>query len=88
MFKRSREELEMCDRDYPGVLEYAEGLEAAEFPNCPLCDSEDTAKVNVGVIGRTILLCTMTTRFHLIPNGPKVGAFFCNSCRTYFDALG
>jgi hypothetical protein len=37
------------------------------------------------VIGITIRLAATCPKFKLIPNGPKPGNWFCNSCGTFFD---
>ena len=75
------------ETSYPGIREQIFRFDAAELPVCPDCNSPDTASVQVGVIGRTINLCAATSKFHLIPNGPKPGEFFCNSCRKYFNDI-
>lgn len=62
----------------------AKAREAELLPRCSHCASEDTARVAGGLIGRTIAMAAATTRFKLFANGPKPGAFFCNSCGGYF----
>jgi len=86
MLKISEENLSKLDCDYPGVRDYLVKLEAKAMPECVHCDCEDTAEVNVGVIGRTIAMAQASSRFKLIPNGPKPGEYFCNGCRSFFDA--
>jgi len=56
-----------------------------EVPPCPLCTTCNTASVQVGVIGLTIRLAATCSKFKLIPNGPKPGNWFCNSCERFFD---
>ena len=56
-----------------------------DVPSCPLCSSGNTASVQVGVIGITIRLAATCPKFKLIPNGPKPGHWFCNSCQLFFD---
>ena len=47
--------------------------------------SEDTADVQVGIVRRTIQIAAATTKFKLIPNNPKRGSYFCNTCKKLFD---
>ena len=56
-----------------------------EAPRCIRCGSDDTASVQVGVIGLTIRLAATCRKFKLIPNGPKPGAWFCHGCGSFFD---
>ena len=56
-----------------------------EVPPCPRCGTCNTASVQVGVIGLTIRLAATCRKFKLIPNGPKPGNWFCNSCGGFFD---
>ena len=56
-----------------------------EVPPCPRCGTCNTASVQVGVIGITIRLAATCPKFKLIPNGPKPGEWFCNSCGLFFD---
>lgn len=58
----------------------------ADLPPCPDCGSEDTASVQIGVIQRTMNIAAATTKFKLIPNGPKPGPYFCNACDRFFSA--
>ena len=88
MLKVTPERLEKLDADYPGLRDYVLELEAAVLPGCSLCGSDNTAQVNVGVIGRTIALAAATSRFKLVPNRPKPGAYFCHDCRSFFDGEG
>lgn len=56
-----------------------------EVPPCPRCGTCNTASVQVGVIGITIRLAATCRKFKLIPNGPKPGQWFCNSCSRFFN---
>jgi hypothetical protein len=56
-----------------------------EVPPCPRCGTCNTASVQVGVIGLTIRLAATCSKFKLIPNGPKPGNWFCNTCQQFFD---
>lgn len=56
-----------------------------EVPPCTRCGSGATASVQVGVIGITIRLAATCPKFKLIPNGPKPGQWFCQSCGKFFD---
>lgn len=56
-----------------------------EVPACTKCGSRNTASVQVGVIGITIRLAATCRKFKLIPNGPKPGSWFCNSCERFFS---
>jgi hypothetical protein len=56
-----------------------------EVPPCPRCGTCNTASVQVGVIGLTIRLAATCSKFKLIPNGPKPGNWFCNTCGKFFD---
>lgn len=58
-----------------------------EVPHCTHCGSEDTASVQVGVIGLTLRLAATCRKFKLIGDGPKPGEWFCHACRTFFDTL-
>ena len=72
---------------YPGIRATVSAYDEAKLPSCHQCGSEDTAAVGCGMIGRTIALAGATTKFKLVPNGPKPGAYFCNQCNKFFDAL-
>ena len=56
-----------------------------EVPPCTRCGASNTASVQVGVIGLTIRLAATCSKFKLLPNGPKPGKWFCNSCQRFFD---
>ena len=70
---------------HPGIGESIRLHEEMNLPQCHHCGSEDTAKVGVGVVGRSIFLAAATTKFKLIPNLPRLGQYFCNSCEEFFD---
>ena len=71
---------------YPGITEQLRRFEEAELPSCPHCGSDNSASVQVGVIGRTIYLAASTKKFKLVPNmKDKLGKFFCNACGKFFD---
>ena len=84
MLKVDDETLDKMEAQHPGILEQLSRFENAQLPACALCGSDDTADVQVGIIGRTIYLAGATTKFKLIPNCPKPGTYFCNACGEYF----
>jgi len=86
MLKADKETLDALEARYPGIGQQIHRFEEAELPTCPCCGSEDTADVQCGIIARTTHIAAATTKFRLIPNPPKPGAYFCNSCREYFNA--
>jgi len=85
MLKLTPEQIETLESSYPGIKDQIQEFEAALLPACSLCGSTDTADVQVGVIGHTINLSAATTKIKLIPNGPRPGRYFCNTCRYYFN---
>ena len=85
MLKRDKETLDDMEKSYPGILEQILCFEEAKLPICPRCGSENTANVQVGIIGRTIHISSATTKFKLIPHGPKPGGYFCNICNEFFN---
>ena len=84
MMKVDDDTLERMEDKYPGIREQVLQFENALLPQCPYCESEDTANVQVGIIGRTINISAATSKFKLIPNGPTPGKYYCNSCGKYF----
>ncbi|MBE0686374.1 MAG: hypothetical protein IH585_10265 [Anaerolineaceae bacterium] len=88
MIKISQELLVEMESQHKGIIYQIMGFENAALPNCAHCGSADTADVQVGIIGRTIYIAGATTKFHLIPNGPRPGRYFCNHCRNFFDTDG
>lgn len=85
MLKISIELISEMESHHLGIKEQIFRFENQKLPNCPHCGSKDIANVQVGIIGRTIYIAGATTKFHLIPNGPKPGRCFCNSCRKFFE---
>ena len=85
MLKITQEALNHIEVLYPGIGKSICDREEAALPVCSLCGSEDTAEVGVGLVGYSINLAAATTKFKLIPNGPKPGEYFCNSCNEFFD---
>lgn len=84
MLRTKPEQLNSLEKAYPGIKDTILRFENANLPPCPHCGSEDTADVQVGIIGRTIAICSATTKFKLIPNGPRLGTYFCNACNRFF----
>jgi len=84
MLKLNQNHLDDMERQHKGILEQIMRFENAELPPCLHCGSEDTADVQVGIIGRTIYISAATSKFSLIPNGPRPGRYRCNSCKKYF----
>lgn len=85
MLKVDRKTLDEMEKQRPGVIEQIMRFENAQLPSCPHCGSDDTADVQIGVIGRTINIASATSKFKLIPNAPKPGDYFCNQCKKYFS---
>jgi hypothetical protein len=75
---------------YLGLDETVRNYEEKELPQCTLCKSDDTAIVIVGLGGRSISLTARTSKVKLVPNrqmpGRDIHDFFCNACKTFFDA--
>jgi len=86
MLKISENQIKELEARYTGYRDTLMHFENATLPTCSHCGSDNTASVQCGIIGRTINLAAGTTKFRLIPNGPKPGQFFCNDCGNYFDA--
>lgn len=84
MIKVSQEEIETMEHRYPGIKEQIQHFETMDLPACPICGLNDTASVQAGVIGRTILITAATTKFHLMPNYNGKGRYFCNVCKKQF----
>ena len=85
MLKIDKEALDRMEEQHPGIGETILFYEEYPLPVCSRCGSEDTAKVGCGIIGRTIYIAAATTKFKLIPNDPKPGAYFCNTCNEFFN---
>ena len=74
------------EENYPGITEQIRRYAEAELPSCPHCGSEDTASVEVGMVGRAITIAASTTKVKLVPNAKdKLGIYFCNECKKYFN---
>ena len=84
MLKVNPTELDRLEAMYEGLKVQIESFEAMELPNCPNCNSSDTASVQVGIIGRTMNLAGATSKVKLIPNGPRPGKHHCNQCNSFF----
>ncbi|TLU82922.1 MAG: hypothetical protein FDX30_07540 [Chlorobium sp.] len=85
MIKIDKKTLSEMEADHPGIEAQIRSFEEADLPACSQCKSQDTAAVNVGIIPRTMYIAGATTKFKLIPNGPKPGKYFCNTCKRFFD---
>ena len=82
---KDKERLAKLERDYPGITSNIRHFEDAELPSCAHCGSDETASVQIGIIGRTMAIAGMTRKFRLIANGPKPGKYFCRTCQRYYD---
>lgn len=78
-------DLERLERQYPGIAASVRYSEEALLPPCCDCGGTDTARVAVGLVGRTIAIAAATTRFILVTNEPIPGRYFCNRCGAFFD---
>ena len=87
MLKLSKQEIDHLERQHPGITKTIQHYEDVDIPACPHCQSNDTAVVSCGIVGRSIGVSAATTKLHLIPNLPKPGEYFCNSCNRFFDYL-
>jgi len=85
MLNISLKKIKQLESSYPGIQEQVLGFENAVLPGCTNCGSNDTADVQIGVIGRTICIASATSKFKLIPNSPRPGRYFCNQCKKFFD---
>jgi hypothetical protein len=88
MLRYSEKQLQRVEANYPGVRESIERFEAMDIPVCPSCSSDDTAVIQVGLIGRTMTIAGGTTKFKLIPNRSKPKwkrKYFCRACEETFD---
>ncbi len=84
MLNIDEDNLKRLEKQYPGIVKTILHFEHATLPTCSRCGSEDTADVQCGIVGRTINIAAATTKFKLVPNGPKPGNYFCNACNEYF----
>lgn len=85
MIRKTEDELKQLEGQYPGITEQIWRFEQADLPACVVCGSEDTASVQVGVMGRTINIGAATTKIHLLLNANGVGVFYCNNCKSQFN---
>ncbi len=86
MLKVDQKTLDKMESQYEGILKTIMYFENASVPACPHCGSNNTADVQVGIIGRTIYLAAATTKVTLVPNmKDRLGEYFCNECRKFFD---
>jgi hypothetical protein len=84
MDKEFRERFAKMEEIYPGITKQIWHFENMTMPQCPFCDSEDTAIVQIGVIGRTIHIKAGTRKIKLLLNGPRPGDYYCYQCEKYF----
>lgn len=85
MLKLDEDAMQDLETQYPGICEQVMRFENARLPVCTRCGSADIAEVNVGIVGRTMAIASATSKFTLIPNGPKSGNYWCRSCNKFFD---
>jgi len=85
MLTVDKKTLSQMERQRPGIKETILRFENAELPACPSCGSENTADVQIGIMGRTIYIASASTKVKLIPNSPKPGKYFCNVCKEFFN---
>jgi len=84
MLKVSETSIRNMEKRYPGIEEQIFHFENMEIPPCPNCASTDTARIQAGVIGRTMSITMATTKFKLFPNYNGKGIYYCNSCNSQF----
>ncbi len=86
MLKVNQETLDKMESQHKGIVSTILHFEEAELPSCTHCGSNNTASVQVGIIGRTIYIATATTKIKLVPNRTaEMGKYFCNQCGRFFD---
>ena len=84
--KDNLQQPENMEDSYPDITEQIRRFAEADLPSCPHCGSEDTASVQVGIIGRAITIAASTPKVKLVPNAKdKLGIYFCNQCKKYFN---
>ena len=76
--------LDELEIDYPDISDSILQFEEAKLPVCSHCGSKDTAKVQCGIVGRTMTIASATTRIKLLANGPVPGEYFCNTCNKFY----
>lgn len=85
MLKVNQNTLDEMERQHPGLVKTIMFFENATLPVCSQCGSDNTAAVNVGIVGQSIYLATATTKAKLVPNvKDKLGKYFCNECNKFF----
>ena len=67
MLKVSETSIRNMEKRYPGIEEQIFHFENMEIPPCPNCASTDTARIQAGVIGRTMSITMATTKFKFFP---------------------
>ena len=87
VLKVVREQLFSLEEQYHGFIEHVARFETLTLPTCPVCGSELTAKCSAGIIGRTLALTTVTSKFKLT-GYTRPAAFYCRDCGTLFEADG
>ena len=71
---------------YPDVTKQIRQFVEDELPSCPRCGSDNTARVQVGIIGRAITIAASTRKVRLVPNvEDRLGTYFCNACKKFFN---
>lgn len=73
------------EEQYPGIRDSIREFEAAILPECQRCGSDDTCRVLIGIIGRTITIAAATTKVKLIANGIGPEKHYCNACKRFFE---
>lgn len=84
MLRVAEDSLERMEPLYPGIRKTVAYYESLNLPRCPTCASEDTAKVSAGIVSRSILVASATTKMHFISNGHPAD-YYCNKCRQFFE---
>jgi hypothetical protein len=85
MLKLNKQAMEQIEDQFPGVTKQIMRFENATVPICSHCGSEATAEVNVGMTGRAMAIASGTSKFTIVPSGPKPGAYWCRACFQFFD---
>ena len=70
---------------YPGISSEIRHYEEAKLPSCFHCGSNETARVSIGLVGRSMTIAGRTKKMKLLANGPKPGTYFCRACDKYYD---
>lgn len=86
MLRISKKDLETLENKYVGISAQIMQFENATLKPCLHCKSDNTALVQVGIIGRTIHIAAATIRMKLVSNPrDRLGKFFCNGCGKFFN---